>query len=132
MLGSGKGSNYQAIQEAINSGGLAAETRMVLSDVEDSGILKLARDYGMSAMHVPPGKFKTKLEPEIEEQIAQLLKYKGVELVVLAGYMPTDAEKAASLRCLSPGEIYQHPSRRSRRNSPASRHGNRRWPRAKA
>lgn len=87
VLGSGKGSNYQAIQEAINAGALEAETRIVLSDVEDSGILKLARGYGVSAMHVPPGSFKTKLDPEVEEKVAQILKFKGVELVVLAGYM---------------------------------------------
>jgi phosphoribosylglycinamide formyltransferase 1 len=87
VLGSGKGSNYEAIQEAINAGSLAAETRIVLSDVEDSGILRLARGYGMSAMHVPPGKFKTKLDPDVEEKVAQILKFKGVELVVLAGYM---------------------------------------------
>jgi len=87
VLGSGKGSNYQAIQEAINAGKLQAETRIVLSDVEDSGILKLARGYGVSAMHVPPGKFMTRLEPEIEEKVAQILKFKSVELLVLAGFM---------------------------------------------
>lgn len=87
VLGSGKGSNFQAIQEAINRGELQAETRIVLSDVKDSGILKLARGYCVNALHVPPGKFKTKMEPEIESQVAELLKYKGVELLVLAGYM---------------------------------------------
>jgi len=87
VIGSGKGSNFKAIQDAIESGKLQAETRIVLSDVEDAGILKLARGYSVGALHVPPGKFKTKLEPEIEKQIAELLKYKGVELVVLAGYM---------------------------------------------
>ena len=87
VLGSGKGSNYQAIQEAINRDDLAAETRIVLSDVEDSGILKLARDYGVSAIHVQPGKYKTKLDHEVEANVAQILKFKGVELVVLAGYM---------------------------------------------
>ena len=87
VIGSGKGSNFKAIQDAIESGKLQAETRIVLSDVEDAGILKLARGYSVGALYVPPGKFKTKLEPEIEKQIAELLKYKGVELVVLAGYM---------------------------------------------
>ncbi|HWB58277.1 MAG TPA: phosphoribosylglycinamide formyltransferase [Chthoniobacteraceae bacterium] len=108
VLGSGKGSNYQTIQEAINAGKLAAETRIVLSDVEDSGILKLARDYGVSAMHVPPGKFKTKMEPQIEEQVAQILKFKGVELLVLAGYMRI--LKAPLLKAF-PGRIINiHPS----------------------
>ncbi len=87
VLGSGKGSNYEAIQEAINAGTLQAETRIVFSDVEDSGILKLAHGYGVSAMHVPGGKFKTLLEPETELKVVQILKFKGVELVVLAGYM---------------------------------------------
>ena len=87
VLGSGKGSNFRAIQEAIAAGTLNAESSIVISDVADSGILDLARSHGIQAVHVPPGKFKTKLEPEIEAQIVQLLKDTGVELVVLAGYM---------------------------------------------
>jgi len=87
VLGSGKGSNFRAIQEAIDRGELDAEARIVISDVVDAGILDLARSHGIKAVHVPPGKFKTKLEPEIEGQIVQLLKNEVVELVVLAGYM---------------------------------------------
>ncbi|MGB8356828.1 MAG: phosphoribosylglycinamide formyltransferase [Chthoniobacteraceae bacterium] len=87
VLGSGKGSNFRAIQEAIDAGTLNAEARVVISDVADAGILHLARSHGIKAVHVPPGKFKTKLEPEIEGQIVQLLKNESVDLVVLAGYM---------------------------------------------
>jgi phosphoribosylglycinamide formyltransferase-1 len=87
VLGSGKGSNFRAIQEQIENGSLAAETRVVISDVENAGILDLAQSRGIKAVFVPPGKFKTKLEPEIEEMIVAILKNERVDLVVLAGYM---------------------------------------------
>jgi phosphoribosylglycinamide formyltransferase-1 len=87
VLGSGKGSNFRAIQEAIVRGELPAETRIVISDVENAGILTLARSHGIKALHLPPGRFKTKLEPEIEGRIVQLLNDECVDLVVLAGYM---------------------------------------------
>ena len=35
----------------------------------------------------PPGRFKTKLEPEAEERVVALLREAEVELVVLAGWM---------------------------------------------
>jgi phosphoribosylglycinamide formyltransferase-1 len=87
VLGSGKGSNFRAIQEQIENGSLATETRVVISDVENAGILDLAQSRGIKAVFVPPGKFKTKLEPEIEERIVAILKNERVDLVVLAGYM---------------------------------------------
>ncbi|HEY2122543.1 MAG TPA: phosphoribosylglycinamide formyltransferase [Chthoniobacterales bacterium] len=87
VLGSGKGSNFRAIMEQIIDGRLNAETRIVLSDVENSGILSLARDYNVPGLFVRPGRFKTKLEPGIEEDVVQLLREADVELVVLAGYM---------------------------------------------
>ncbi len=87
VLGSGKGSNYRAIQDAIDAGRLDAETRIVLSDVNDAGILKIARDRGIESRFIPPGKFRTKLEPEIEQSYVDALKKAGVELLVLAGYM---------------------------------------------
>jgi phosphoribosylglycinamide formyltransferase-1 len=87
ILGSGKGSNYRAIQEAILREKLPARTRIVISDVETAGILDLARSYGVRAEFVPPGRFRTKLEPEAEQRIADLLKESAVDLVLLAGYM---------------------------------------------
>jgi phosphoribosylglycinamide formyltransferase 1 len=87
ILGSGKGSNFRAIMEQIVGGRLNAEARIVISDVENSGILTLAYDYHVPALYVRPGRFRTKLEPEIEEDIVQLLRDADVELVVLAGFM---------------------------------------------
>jgi phosphoribosylglycinamide formyltransferase-1 len=87
VLGSGKGSNFRAIADAIAAGALDAEVRVVISDVESAGILALARERHMRAEFVAPGKFKTKLEPEAEARIVKLLQDAGVELVVLAGWM---------------------------------------------
>ena len=87
VLGSGKGSNFRAIMEEIVGSRLDAEVRIVISDVENSGILSLARDFQVPGLYVRPGRFRTKLEPEIEEDIARLLLEADVELVVLAGFM---------------------------------------------
>jgi phosphoribosylglycinamide formyltransferase-1 len=87
VLGSGKGSNFRAIMEEIVGSRLDAEVRIVISDVENSGILSLARDFEVPGLYVRPGRFRTKLEPEIEEDIVRLLLEADVELVVLAGFM---------------------------------------------
>ncbi len=87
VLGSGKGSNFRAIAEAIARGELQAEVRIVISDVASAGILELARTRGLRAEFVEPGCFKTKLEPEAELRVVELLQSAGVEWVVLTGYM---------------------------------------------
>ena len=61
--------------------------RIVISDVENAGILSLARDFQIPALYVRPGRFRTRLEPEVEEDIVRLLLEADVELVVLAGFM---------------------------------------------
>ena len=87
ILGSGKGSNCRAILERIRSGDIAAEARVVISDVLDAPILDMAREFGVTNAYLPPGKFRTRLEPATEEQLVQILRDSGVELVVLAGFM---------------------------------------------
>ena len=87
ILGSGTGSNCRAILEQIRAGKLKAECRVVISDVEEAGILAIARDFQVTAVFLSPGKFRTKLEPEVEEDLVRLLRAAGVELVVLAGFM---------------------------------------------
>lgn len=87
ILGSGKGSNCRAVLEQISSGNLEAEARLVVSDVFDAGILDIAREFGVANVYLPPGKFRTRLEPNVEMELVRLLKEAGVELVVLAGFM---------------------------------------------
>lgn len=87
VLGSGKGSNFGAIAAAIDEGRLAAEVCVVVSDVADAGILKLAQDRGILSRALPASRFRTKLEPEIEAELVRILSEARVEFVVLAGYM---------------------------------------------
>lgn len=108
VLGSGKGSNFRAIMEQINDGRLDAEVRIVISDVENAGILSLARDFQIPGLYVRPGRFRAKLEPEIEEDVVRLLREASVELVILAGFMRI--VKQPVLRAF-PGRIINiHPS----------------------
>lgn len=87
ILGSGKGSNCRAILDHIRSGDLAAEARVVISDVLDAPILDIAREFSVANAYLPPGQFRTRLEPETEEELAKILRDAGVHLVVLAGFM---------------------------------------------
>jgi phosphoribosylglycinamide formyltransferase-1 len=87
ILGSGKGSNFVAIQKAILAGTLNAQVAIVISDQPGAGILDRAREFRLPVRQLPESKFKTRLEPEIEHQLAQWLRDASVDLVVLAGYM---------------------------------------------
>jgi phosphoribosylglycinamide formyltransferase-1 len=87
ILGSGKGTNCRAILESIRSLRLAAEVRVVISDVLDAPILKIAREFSVPNDYLPPGEFRTRLEPKVEMELVQMLRDASVELVVLAGFM---------------------------------------------
>ena len=87
ILGSGKGSNFQAIVEKIARRELAAEIGLVLSDVADSGILKIARDNNVPARWIDPGRYRYRLAPEVEEGVVRQLREARVDWVVLAGFM---------------------------------------------
>ena len=87
ILGSGKGSNCRAILEAIRDQKLPAEARLVISDVFGAPILDIAREFNVPNAYLPPGKFRTRLEPTVETELVKMLKAAGVELVALAGFM---------------------------------------------
>jgi phosphoribosylglycinamide formyltransferase-1 len=87
ILGSGKGSNCRAILEQIRAGNLNAEARLVVSDVLEAGILDIARAFAVPNAYLPPGKYRTKLEPQVEQDLVKMLRDARVNLVVLAGFM---------------------------------------------
>jgi len=87
ILGSGKGSNCRAILERIRSGDLAAEARVVISDVLHAPILDIAREFSIANAYLPPGQLRTRLEPEVENELVNMLSEARIELVVLAGFM---------------------------------------------
>ena len=101
ILGSGKGSNAQAILDAISEGRLNARVVCVLSDVADALILERARGQGIPAEFISAAPFKTKLEGEGEQRYLEALNRYGAEVVALAGFM----------RILKPGLLAAFPNR---------------------
>jgi phosphoribosylglycinamide formyltransferase 1 len=87
ILGSGKGSNCRAILESIDQGRLPARACVVISDVFDAPILEIAREFSVPNAYLPPGQFRTRLEPNVEAELVRMLRELEVDLVVLAGFM---------------------------------------------
>jgi len=87
ILGSGRGSNCRAILKAIRAGTLRAEARVVISDVLDAPILEIAKEFVVPNAYLPPGQFRTRLEPSSETELVKMLRDAEVQLVVLAGFM---------------------------------------------
>jgi phosphoribosylglycinamide formyltransferase-1 len=108
VLGSGKGSNFVAIADAIRTGQVPAEIAVVLSDVESAGILERARERTIPARFIAPGKFRTKLDDEAEAAFVSALTGANVDLVVLAGFMRII--KSGLLNAFANRVINIHPS----------------------
>lgn len=87
VLGSGSGSNFQAILDAINQGTLDAEVVLVLSDFSDAKILQRAEQAGIANGWIDCKGFKSKFPAESQQAVAAQLKQAGVDLVCLAGFM---------------------------------------------
>jgi phosphoribosylglycinamide formyltransferase 1 len=87
VLGSGRGSNFVALTAAVAEGKVAAEFVVVGSDQADAKILEEAKQRGIPTVVCPKGKYRTKLEEEIEAGLAEQMVKAGVELLILAGYM---------------------------------------------
>ena len=108
VLGSGKGSNFLAIADAIACGDVPAEIAVVMGDVESAGILQHARERGLRAEFVAPGKFRTKLDEESERTYIAKLQEARVDLIALAGFMRI--LKGDFLRAFQDRVVNIHPS----------------------
>ncbi|MEI8037940.1 MAG: phosphoribosylglycinamide formyltransferase [Verrucomicrobiota bacterium] len=87
VLGSGSGSNMQAILDAIDAGTLDARIALVLSDHPDAVILERAKKRGIATGVIDCGGFRTKFPAEAQAETAARLLAAGVELVCLAGFL---------------------------------------------
>ncbi len=108
VLGSGKGSNFVAIADAIAAGKVPAQIGVVLSDVENAGILEQARQRNLPARFIAPGKFRTKLDEDAERAYVTALQEAKVDLIVLAGFMRV--LKGDFLRAFEGRIVNIHPS----------------------
>lgn len=88
VLGSGKGSNFEAVARAIDAGTLTAEIAVVISDMADAKILELAKARGIPAIQIEPGSEKGgHLGDAALKEIVDRLTAASVDLVILAGFM---------------------------------------------
>jgi phosphoribosylglycinamide formyltransferase-1 len=87
VLGSGSGSNLQAILDAIDAGTLDARVVLVLSDHPEAYILERAAKRGIATGVIDCRGFRSKFPEEAQRETADRLKAAGVDLVCLAGFM---------------------------------------------
>jgi len=87
VLGSGRGSNFEAICRAIEQRTLHAEIGAVLSDQPGARILELGQQCGARTECIVPSTPRGRLDAETEEKYVGVLRQENVDLVVLAGFM---------------------------------------------
>jgi phosphoribosylglycinamide formyltransferase 1 len=85
VLASGQGTNFEALALAAQRGELGGRIVALLSDQSDAPALGRARRLGIEALHVPAGRFRTRIEDEAPW--LEALASRGVEVVLLAGFM---------------------------------------------
>ncbi len=98
ILLSGRGSNFEAIADSIQSGRLPAEIAIVISNRADAPGLESARRRGTNTKLIPS---KGRQREEHDAEVITALKDAGVDLICLAGYM----------RLLSPEFVHAFPTR---------------------
>ncbi|MBI4591145.1 MAG: phosphoribosylglycinamide formyltransferase [Candidatus Rokubacteria bacterium] len=85
VLASGRGSNLQAIVDAIEGGRLDCRLAVVVSDRADCQALDRARKHGVEAVFVDPKGYADR--ETFDRAVLAVLAEHRVELVCLAGYM---------------------------------------------
>ncbi|HRE08496.1 MAG TPA: phosphoribosylglycinamide formyltransferase [Opitutaceae bacterium] len=109
ILGSGRGSNAEAILQAEKDGRLGqAHVVALFSDRADAGLLALGPRFGVPAHFIDPAPFKTKLEGEGEARAIAALSATRPDLIVLAGFMRV--LKPGFLNAFAGKVINLHPS----------------------
>ena len=88
ILGSGRGSNAEAILKAQQRGKLGrAMVVQIFSDVPDAGILGLGPRFGVTADFLDAAPYKTKLDGDGEQHYIATILACQADLIVLAGFM---------------------------------------------
>jgi phosphoribosylglycinamide formyltransferase-1 len=85
ILVSGRGTNLQAIIDAIENGELKARIAVVLSNKKEAPALARAQKKGIEAVSLDPKQFADKTE--FDRALAKELEDREIDLVCLAGYM---------------------------------------------
>lgn len=86
ILGSGRGTNFEAIHRAIQQGALDAEIRVVISDDPDARILERARELGYETVRLDAGTEGRMSDPS-QGELCDILQAHEVQIVVCVGFM---------------------------------------------
>lgn len=88
ILGSGRGSNAEAILKAQLAGRLGTgRVVQIFSDQPEAGILELGPRFDVPANFLDPAPYKTKLDGEGEQHYIAAILACQPDLIVLAGFM---------------------------------------------
>lgn len=85
VLASGRGSNFQSIIDNIESGFINAKIAILITDNPKAYAIDRAKKHNIESLVVKPKKFQDK--DSFYTHIADELQKRGVDLVVLAGFM---------------------------------------------
>ncbi|WP_372660357.1 phosphoribosylglycinamide formyltransferase [Cohnella sp.] len=85
VFASGNGSNFQALAEAVKAGKIHASLELVVCDKPSAYVLERARSFEVETYAFSPKQYASR--EAYEEEIVAKLQAKGIDLVVMAGYM---------------------------------------------
>jgi len=85
VLASGRGSNFQSIVDAIESGSLKAKIVLLITDNPNAFAIERARKHGIEPLIMVPNQYGTR--NDYYQAVVQELRIREVGLVVLAGFM---------------------------------------------
>jgi len=98
VLASGRGSNFLAVQKAIEAEDLDARIAVLVSDRPQAPALDLARTHGIAAEFIP---YQTSDRSAFERPAIARLQKENCDLILLAGFM----------RILTPEFIHSFPGK---------------------
>ena len=89
VLASGRGSNLQAVIDAIEAGTVQAKIVAVISNKKDAPALERARRQGLSDIFVDPKPYAGRPDGReaYDRELLEVFRRHDVQLVLLAGYM---------------------------------------------
>lgn len=85
VFASGRGSNFEAIVSACESGRIAAQVVLLVCDHPSAEVVARAKAHHIDCFAFSPKDYASKAD--YEQAISLLLEQSGVELICLAGYM---------------------------------------------
>jgi len=82
---SGRGSNFLALSDAVQSGNINADIALVFSNKKAAPGLLHARNMGLETLYLRPKNFDSR--EAYDERVAEEVKKREIDLICLAGYM---------------------------------------------